>query len=137
MKPSWMTYGVLKDLPRAQLLDLLAANGFAGVEYRTDLRHGHGVEVSLDPAQRRQVVADTAARGLQIVSVATGNSFHHTDSAVRRQHVDEAKARIDLAADLGAPRVRVFGNNFPEAVPREQTIAQVAERSPSCPATAG
>ena len=34
--------------------------------------------------------------------------------------------RMDLASDLGAPRVRVFGNNFPTEVPREQTIAQVA-----------
>ena len=39
----------------------------------------------------------------------------------------ETKERMDLAADLGASRVRVFGNNFPKEVPKEKTLAQVTE----------
>ena len=37
MKPSWMTYGVLKNLSRDDLLDLLKANGFEGAVYSLSL----------------------------------------------------------------------------------------------------
>ena len=46
MKPSWMTYGVLKALSRRDLLQMLKDHGFEGVEFRTDAGHGHGVEAS-------------------------------------------------------------------------------------------
>ena len=71
------------------------------------------------------MVADCKAAGIAIISVATGNRYHDTDAAELRRHIDETRERIDLAADLGAPRVRVFGNNFPEGVSRDDTIAQV------------
>ncbi len=127
MKPSWMTYGVLKDLSRSDLLAMLKDHGFEGVEFRTDANHGHGVEASIDEAERKQVVADCAVAGIRIMSVATGNRYHDPDAGDLRKHIEETKVRMDLAADLGAPRVRVFGNNFPEGVSRERTIAQVAE----------
>ena len=127
MKPSWMTYGVLKALPRKELLAVLKENGFEGVEFRTDANQGHGVEASIDGETRKQVVADCAEAGIAIVSVATGNRYHDTAPADLQRHIDETQARMDLASDLGAPRVRVFGNNFPKDVPREKTIAQVAE----------
>ena len=126
MKLSWMTYGVLKDLSRKDLLDVLKANGVEGVEFRTDANHGHRVEASIDAAVRKQVVVDCAAAGIRIVSVATGNRYHDPAPAEVQKHIEETKKRMDLAADLGAPRVRVFGNNFPKDVPRDKTIAQVA-----------
>ena len=127
MKLSWMTYGVLKGLSRQELLDVLSENGFEGIEFRTDANHGHLVEANIDTDARKQVVADCQAAGIKIVSVATGNRYHDTDAAEVQGHIEETKARMDLAADLGAPRVRVFGNNFPKDVPKEKTIAQVAE----------
>ena len=127
MKPSWMTYGVLKSLSRKDLLKMLQDHGFEGVEFRTDASHGHGVEASIGQEERRQVVADCAEAGIRIVSVATGNRYHDPDREDLKSQVEETKVRMDLAADLGAPRVRVFGNNFPQEVAREKTIAQVAE----------
>lgn len=127
MKLSWMTYGVLKDLSRQDLLQTLGDHDVEGVEFRTDLGHGHDVEASLDDAGRGQVVADCAAAGIEIISVATGNRYHDEDATDLRDQIDQTKVRMDLAADLGAPRVRVFGNNFPKDVPREKTIAQVAD----------
>jgi len=127
MRASWMTYGVLKDLSRADLLDLLSKNGFEGVEFRTDAKQGHGVEASLNADERKQVIADCDAAGIKIISVASGNSYHHPDASELRRHIDETKARMNLAKDLGAPRVRVFGNNFPKEIPREKTLAQVTD----------
>ena len=126
MKPSWMTYGVLKDLSREDLLKTLKDHGFEGVEFRTDANHGHGVEAEIDADARKQVVAECDSASIEIMSIATGNRYHDTDPADLARHIEETKVRMDLAADLGAPRVRVFGNNFPEEVPREDTISQVA-----------
>ncbi len=127
MKPSWMTYGVLKDLSRQDLLRTLKDHGFEGVEFRTDLGHGHGVEASIDDAECKQVVADCQTAGIEIISIATGNRYHDTDASDLRDQIEQTKVRMELAADLGAPRVRVFGNNFPKDVPRDKTIAQVAD----------
>ena len=127
MRPSWMTYGVLKNLSRTDLLQMLKDHGFEGVEFRTDAKQGHGVGASIGEAERKQVVADCAAFGIKIISVATGNRYHDPDPAELQRNIEETKVRMDLAADLGAPRVRVFGNNFPKEVPREKTISQVAE----------
>jgi sugar phosphate isomerase/epimerase len=127
MKPSWMTYGVLKNLSRQDLLDVLKDNGFEGVEFRTDANHGHMVEAEIDSETRVQVVADCNAAGIKIVSIATGNRYHDADPTDVQKNIAETKARMDLAADLGAPRVRVFGNNFSKDVPKEKTISQVAE----------
>lgn len=127
MKLSWMTYGVLKELSRQDLLQTLSDHGVEGVEFRTDLGHGHGVEASIDDAERRQVVADFGAAGIEIMSIATGNRYHDVDASDLRDQIEQTKVRMDLAADLGAPRVRVFGNNFPKEVPKERTIAQVAD----------
>jgi len=122
-----MTYGVLKDLSRKGLLAILKDHRFEGVEFRTDANHGHSVEASIGSADRKRVVADCAEAGIKIACVATGNRYHDPDPTSLRRNIEETKARIDLAADLGAPRVRVFGNNFPVDVPHEKTIEQVAE----------
>ena len=126
MRPSWMTYGVLKDLSREDLLQTLKDHGFAGVEFRTDASHGHKVEAGIDADERKKVIADCDAFGIRIISIATGNRYHDIEPGELERHVEESKIRMDLAADLGAPRVRVFGNNFPKEVSREQTISQVA-----------
>ena len=127
MRPSWMTYGVLKDLSRADLLAVLKENGFEGVEFRTDANHGHGVEANIGAEERLQVVNDCAAASIEICSIATGNRYHEVDAAAVEGNIEETKQRMQLALDLGAPRVRVFGNNFPKEVSKEATIAQVAE----------
>lgn len=122
-----MTYGVLKDLSRKDLLDVLKTNGFEGVEFRTDANHGHKVEANISAEERKLVVADCKEAGIRIISIATGNRYHDPAPADVQKHIADTQQRMDLAADLGAPRVRVFGNNFPKDIPREKTITQVAE----------
>ncbi|HCR16517.1 MAG TPA: hypothetical protein DIU35_03455, partial [Candidatus Latescibacteria bacterium] len=70
MKPSWMTYGVLKDLSREDLLKTLKDHGFEGVEFRTDANHGHGVEAEIDADARKQVVAECDSASIEIMSIA-------------------------------------------------------------------
>ena len=92
----------LKDLSRRDLLQMLKDHGFEGVEFRTDAGHGHGVEASIDEAEREQVVADCEAMGIDIMSVATGNRYHDTDPDELQEHIEQTMVRMDLASDLGA-----------------------------------
>jgi sugar phosphate isomerase/epimerase len=127
MKLSLMTYGLGKYLGREALLQALRDAGFEGVEWRLDQNQPHGIEVSLDAAGRRQAAEACRAAGIRLAGIASGNRYHVTDPAELRREIDATKERLDLAADLGAPQLRVFGNNFPKDVPRERTIRQVAE----------
>jgi sugar phosphate isomerase/epimerase len=126
MKLSLMTYGLGKSLGRAELLQALRDAGFEGVEWRLDQNQPHGIEVALDAAGRRQAAADCRAAGIPLAGIASGNRYHITDAAELQREIAATKERIDLAADLGAPQIRVFGNNFPKDVPRDRTISQVA-----------
>ncbi len=123
MKLSFMTYGVGKAIARADLLEWLAEAGFDGVEWRLDLKQAHGVEASLSAEERGRVAGEVAAAGLRTVSVATGNAYHDADALAT--NMEETRTRMDLARDLGAPRVRVFGNRFPEGEPRQAVIDRV------------
>jgi len=126
MKLSLMTYGLGKHLGRKELLDALREAGFQGVEWRLDQNQPHGIEVTLDAAGRRQAAEDCRAAGIALMGIASGNRYHVTDPAELQREIAATKERIDLASDLGAPQIRVFGNNFPKDVPREKTISQVA-----------
>src|SRR5439155_24534258 len=53
--------------------------------------------------------------------------LHEQDPTKHAAQLDEARRFIDLAEVLGAPYVRVFGNNYMSGVPREVTIAHIAQ----------
>jgi len=126
VKLSLMTYGLPHDLGLDEMLRILSENDYAGVEFRVDMEQKHGVEPDLSATEREAVRARCAEAGVAIVSIASGNRFHQQDRAEVRENVERAKQVVRLAADLGAPLVRVFGNNFPEGVDREAVMQQVA-----------
>jgi len=108
-----------------KILSFADANGFAAIEIR-------GLQGSMDtparpefaPDRIAQTKSNIAAHGLKIACVSSSSAMHEKDPAKRAQSLADAKRFIDLAASLGAPNVRVFGNNIDG--PREQIIAQVA-----------
>ena len=57
MKLSLDTYAIGTDLTMRDLLTLLPANGFDGVEFRCEAGQKHGVEPEVAPAERRRVKA--------------------------------------------------------------------------------
>ena len=108
-----------------KILSFAEANGFAAVEIR-------GVMGNMDtparpefaPDRIAQTKKDIAAHGLKIACVSSSSAMHEKDPAKRAQSLADAKRFIDMAAGLGAPYVRVFGNNIDG--PKEEIIAQVA-----------
>jgi sugar phosphate isomerase/epimerase len=108
-----------------KILSFAEANGFAAVEIR-------GLMGSMDTPSRPEFAPDkiarskseVAAHGLKIACVSSGSAMHEKDPAKRAQSLADAKRFIDMAAGLGAPYVRVFGNNIDG--PKEEVIARVA-----------
>jgi sugar phosphate isomerase/epimerase len=120
-----VTYNVLKDWDLDKIIATLGEIGYDGVELRTE--HKHGVEPSIDAAQRRAVQAKFAQSKVRLVSFGTTCEFHSPDQAARAQNIETAKQFIDLAHDTGALAIKVRPNGLPKEVPVEKTIQQIGE----------
>ena len=127
MKLSLLSFNIGKDLELPELLKAAHENGFVGVELRCQLGHKHGVELDLDDAARQSVRDAFDDNYVDIAGLTVSNRFQYPDKKERQASVDEVKRYIELAADLDAGRVRVFGNDMPAGVPRSDVIQYVGE----------
>jgi sugar phosphate isomerase/epimerase len=108
------------------ILDFAAKHGFASIELR-------GLQASMDLTERPEFQPerierskqDLARRGLRVSCLGSSARMHETEPAKRQAQMDEARRFIELAAQLGAPYVRVFGDAF-DGAPREQVLARVS-----------
>ncbi|HOZ45469.1 MAG TPA: sugar phosphate isomerase/epimerase family protein [Candidatus Hydrogenedentes bacterium] len=123
MKLGMVTYNMGKDMNCAQLIALCRAAGLDGVELRTT--HPHGVEIGLSAAQRAEVKRLFADGGVEIVGLGSAFEYHSPDPDVVRRNVEESKAYAQLAADVGAPGIKVRPNGLPAGVPVEKTQEQI------------
>src|SRR5436309_12354975 len=105
-----------------QVVDFAAIHGYVAVELRglqatMDLSRApefsrEGGRVDLTKQQLRE-------RGLRLSCLGASAQLHEQDPTKHAAQLDEARRFIDLAEVLGAPYVRVFGNNSVSGVPRE------------------
>jgi sugar phosphate isomerase/epimerase len=124
MKYSFMTFST-PLLTLAETLAVAKRYGYDGIEPRLDAKHAHGIEVAATAAERAAFRGQAAASGLALAGLATSLKF--ADPAAEAEMVSQAHERIDLAGDVGAPTIRVFGGKVPQALPREKAIEQVAK----------
>lgn len=109
----------------SKILDFAEQHGFAAIELR-------GLMGTMDLPTRPEFAAEQlpdtkkqfAAHGLKIACVSSSAELHYADAEKRAQQRSDARKFIDLAAALGAPFVRVFGNKIEG--PKEEVIARVA-----------
>jgi sugar phosphate isomerase/epimerase len=132
MKLSLDTYAIGTNLTLRDLLELLPANGFDGVEFRCEAGQKHGVEIEATPSERRRIRTLLDQAGLEVSCLSTSQRFESPDPAVRQEVIERVKLFIDLAADLGCGRIRTFGNDFPEGIPKPQVIRYVGESLRTC-----
>jgi sugar phosphate isomerase/epimerase len=123
MKFAFMSFSC-PELSLVQLLDLARQLGYDGVEPRVECKHGHGIELGLSAAGRKTARALAAEKGVAFACVATSCSY--ADPHRRTQMVDDTRRYIDLAADIGAARIRVFGGAIPAGIGREPAVEGVA-----------
>ncbi|PYP38358.1 MAG: xylose isomerase [Gemmatimonadetes bacterium] len=110
-----------------QILDFAAARGYAAVELRGILKELDLTKVpELTGEHLSEAKRQLAAHELVVPTVDASAHMHEMDPAKHAAQLDEAHRCIDLAHALGAPYVRVFGNNYVEGVPRGEMLAHVA-----------
>ena len=103
-----VTYQMGKDMTCDQLIDLCRKAGLAGVELRTT--HAHGVEDSLSAAQRAEIRSRFNDAGVAIAGLGTAFEFHSRNDQKVRDNIVGAKAYAKLAAEVGAPGIKVRPN---------------------------
>jgi sugar phosphate isomerase/epimerase len=107
-----------------KILDFAQQNGFAAVELR-------GLQGTMDLPSRPEFGAarlaqskkEIADRGLQISCVSSSANLHSAGQQHAEQLAD-ARRFIDLASQLAAPYVRVFGNKL--TAPRAPGLEHIA-----------
>lgn len=124
MKYSFMSFSC-PQLTLDEMLSLAKRIGYDGVEPRVVSGHKHGIEVDISAAERKEIKSKFVDSGIAACCVAT--SCKYADPANTDKMIDETLRCIDLAADIGAPRIRVFGGKMGKGLSREEAIHLVAE----------
>jgi sugar phosphate isomerase/epimerase len=139
VKYSFMSFST-PEMSFAEMLQTAQRFGYDGIEPRTDAGHAHGVEVAADKKQRRAFARQADDAGIAIACVAT--SLRYADPAMTDDMLKQTRERIDLAGDLGAPTMRVFGGKLGQGLSREAAIdlvagslSKVASRAAACGVT--
>jgi sugar phosphate isomerase/epimerase len=97
-----------------QMVDAAVKYGYEGVDLRVEWGHNHGLELDSTQDARREARTYATAQNVQISCVAIGARLARATAEERDDAVDQVRRYAELAADLGAPTIRVFGGNLPE-----------------------
>lgn len=130
LKLGTVTYNIAKDWDIPTLIKNLSEVGMDGVELRTT--HKHGVEIALSPAARADVKKRFEDSPVRIGGLGTTCEYHSPDGAIVRKNIDETKAWVALAKDIGSPSVKVRPNGLPKNVPEEKTLEQIGTSLREC-----
>lgn len=127
MKISFSTLAC-PDWTLQQAVELAARSGYDGLELRflegedslwkLPAFQGSGLQ------QSRRLMSES---GLAIACLDTSCRFDSLDAPERRKWIDEGKRMAELAAQLGAPAIRVFGDRIQPRASREETIKWISD----------
>jgi sugar phosphate isomerase/epimerase len=98
--------------------------GYDGVEPRAQADHAHGLELDAPAAGRRTIRRQAADSGIAVCCIATSCKF--ADPATAEANVNDARPAVDLAGDVGSPRIRVFGGKLGDGLSRQAAVDLVA-----------
>lgn len=111
-----------------QILAIAASSGYDGIELRfvegEDSLWKLPVFQGNELSSTRRAFADC---GLAISCLDTSCRFHSPDASERHRWFDEGERMSDLAAALGAPGLRVFGDRIQPGTDRITTRGWIAE----------
>ncbi|MFT5087109.1 MAG: sugar phosphate isomerase/epimerase [Candidatus Latescibacterota bacterium] len=124
MKYAFMSFSC-PDLALDAMLELAKEIGYDAVEPRTSADHKHGIEIEASASERATIKSKAEAAGIRYSCVAT--SCRYADPETVAANIAETHQFIDLAADIGADKMRVFGGQMGEDLNREAAIEQVVQ----------
>lgn len=122
-KLGMVTYNMGKDMDVDSLIEFCVATGLEGVELRTT--HKHGVEVSLSASERELVKKKFIDSSVAIAGLGSTFEFHAKDPGEVKTNVEGAKEYAKLAADVGAPGIKVRPNGLYDDEPADQTCERI------------
>ena len=118
-----VTYNWGRDWDLPTLIRSCEATGFEGIELRST--HDHGVEITLNKRERKEVAKRFAATSVELVGLGSACEYHSADKAVLQKNIEETKGFIKLCHDVGGTGVKVRPNGLPQGVPVEKTLEQI------------
>ncbi len=124
-KLGMVTYNMGKDMDLDGLITFCAAAGLEGVELRTT--HAHGVEVTLSAEERQTVRKKFADSPVVLAGLGSAFEFHSRNPREVARNVEGSKEYAQLAADVGAPGIKVRPNGVYEDEPVDQTCERIGK----------
>ena len=116
------------DWPFEKIISFAARHGYAGIELRGLLRVMDLTRCPqfADAASIASTLRQMKDHRLSFADLGSSCMLHFPEGAERNSNLEEARRFIDLAAGIECPFVRVFPNEFPEGIPRQQTLDRIA-----------
>ena len=113
------------ELTLDEMLAMAKEFGYDGIEPRISSNHQHGVEFDTNQHQRKEIKQKALDIGIAIGCVAT--SCRYANPKISQDMVNDTEKAVDLAADIGSSRIRVFGGKIGDGLDRTDAIELVAE----------
>lgn len=120
-----VTYNMGKDMDLDTLIAFCVATGLEGVELRTT--HAHGVEAALTAEERQNVRKTFADSPVVLAGLGSAFEFHSKDPDEVARNIQGSKQYAQLAADVGAPGIKVRPNGVYEDEPVDQTCERIGK----------
>ncbi|MCL2745023.1 MAG: sugar phosphate isomerase/epimerase [Planctomycetaceae bacterium] len=127
LKLGLTTYMIGSKWTIPELIEFLPKSEIFGTELRTDSKFTHGVELDSPKAVRVETAKRFADSPVKLVGVACGERYDSPDAEKLKKSIERTKELLQFCADLGAPGLRVFPNDFQKDVPQEKTLEQIAD----------
>lgn len=118
-----VTYNIAAGWDIPTIIERCKALGLASVELRST--HKHGVEPTLGKAERAEVKKRFSDSPVRLWGLGSACEYHSADPAVLAKNIELTKAFIELAADVGAPTLKVRPNGLPKDVSEAKTLEQI------------
>jgi len=119
MKFSFMSFSC-PELTLDEMIVIAKKYGYDGIEPRISSKHKHGIELDSSESFRKECKQKSQESGIVLCCIAT--SCIYANPETNQQMISDTHKAIDLAGDVGAPRIRVFGGAIPEGMSREAAI---------------
>jgi len=111
-----------------QVLELAAWSGYDGIELRFLEGEDSLWKLPVFRGARLQAAkCQISASGLAISCLDTSCRFDSPDQSEREKWIEEGERMVELAVDLGAPGIRVFGDRIHPEANREATTGWIIE----------
>jgi sugar phosphate isomerase/epimerase len=123
MKLGMVTYKMGEKMTVDELITFCQTVGIEGVELRAT--HKHGVEIELSKTEREKVKKTFLDSGIELAGMGSAYEFQSRDAAELKKNVEGAKAYAQLAADVGAPSIKVRPNKLYDDEDHAKTIERI------------